>query len=91
MKQILALLKYCTPTEVCAEAMEGGHFFVGKANLQECCEELACSLTNIKPVHEEEHARGNHWLLGPSEQRQHVKHKNMLLTLDYGSKSRLMQ
>ena len=48
VKQILALLKSCTPAEVCAEAMEGGHLFVGKANLQECCEELACSLINLK-------------------------------------------
>jgi hypothetical protein len=34
---------------MCAEAMEGGHLFVDRANLQECCKELACSLTNLNP------------------------------------------
>ena len=47
MKQILAMLKYCTPAEVCAEAIQGGHLFVGKANLHNCCEELACNLIKL--------------------------------------------
>ena len=33
VQQILALLKSCPPAEVCAEAMEGGHLFVGRAKL----------------------------------------------------------
>ncbi len=29
--------------------MEGGNLFAGRANLQECCEELGCSLINLIP------------------------------------------
>ena len=46
---MLALLKYCTPPEVCAQAMEGGQLFVGKADVQESCQELACSLIQLNP------------------------------------------
>ena len=47
VKQIVAWLQYYTRAEVCSEAMEGGHLFVGRANFQECCEEMACSLINL--------------------------------------------
>ena len=73
VKMIIALLKSCTQAEVCAEAMGGGRLCVGKANLPRVLRRAGLQPDQAEPVREEERARGNHWLLGPSEHKQLVK------------------
>ena len=64
----------------CVEAMEGGQLFVGRADLQEFCRELACSLIQLNLYRK----KSKPLVVGTV--RAKATCLNTRITMDYGSK-----